>query len=63
MDLTKLNIKNLVSLWQKAGEPTGSYMAGEDFDYCLLHDSDWPNRLWFHQEIQQKHLEMAKQRL
>ncbi|SHF08453.1 Acetyltransferase (GNAT) domain-containing protein [Fodinibius roseus] len=50
-ELIQANIKNLTSLWKTAGIPFDSYVKGSDFDYCLVPNSDWPNRLWFNGEI------------
>lgn len=63
MDLAQLNIKNLVSLWQRVGERAGRYTSGTDFDFCLTPDSDWPNRLWFHGAVTEKILKAAQARL
>ncbi len=63
MDITQLNIENLVSLWQRVGKHIGGYTPGLAFDCCLKQDSDWPNRLWFHQDITEKSLQAAKKRL
>lgn len=50
-ELMQANIENLTSLWKTAGLPFESYVEGSDFDYCIVPNSDWPNRLWFNGEI------------
>ncbi|MDR8391395.1 GNAT family N-acetyltransferase [Aliifodinibius sp. S!AR15-10] len=50
-ELIQANIHNLTSLWETAGTPFQSYVKGTDYDYCVIPNSDWPNRLWFNGEI------------
>ncbi len=50
-ELIQANIKNLTSLWKTAGMPFKSYVEDTDFDYCIVPNSEWPNRLWFNREI------------
>ena len=54
-NLIQANIENLTSLWQTASEPINSYFKETKFDYSLIEYSEWPNRLWFHEEINKKH--------
>ncbi|MBO0931962.1 GNAT family N-acetyltransferase [Fibrella aquatilis] len=54
------NTGNLTSLWQKVGEKAGGYTAGLAFDSCALYHTDWPNRLWFHQDVTAEGLAAAK---
>ncbi len=51
MHLTHLNIENLTSLWQNASLPYGSPNVSDHYTYCYIKDSNWPNRLWFNQDI------------
>ncbi len=60
MNLMRTNIESLVSLWQKVVDRHGGYTSGVDSDYCLAPDGQWPNRLWFHQDIEEKKLKAAK---
>nr|WP_068891954.1 GNAT family N-acetyltransferase [Pedobacter panaciterrae] len=46
-----LNIKNLVTFWEKASAPFQGYFSGETFSYCRISNSDWPNRVWLEQEL------------
>lgn len=59
MDTTHGNVENLKSLWRTVSTPFGAYAAGENFSYCLVTKSDWPNRLWFHQDVNQETLATA----
>ncbi|MCC9070424.1 GNAT family N-acetyltransferase [Flavobacterium sp. F-65] len=45
------NIDNLTSLWKTVGAPFQSYHKNEDFEYCKIENSGWPNKLWFTQDI------------
>ncbi len=60
MDLAKGNIHNLTDLWQLVNRSADSHVVGDIFDYGTIHYSDWPNRLWFHNPPDQKHLDQAK---
>jgi len=57
------NIENLTSLWQKVGEKAGAYHSEPAYDFCALNYSDWPNRLWFHDEVTGDSLRAAKNEL
>lgn len=46
-ELRQANIGNMTSLWKTAGLPFHSYISKSDFDYCMVPNSEWPNRLWF----------------
>lgn len=59
-DLVQKNIENLSSLWRTVGEKFHSHTSGPDFDYSVISSSEWPNRLWFHHDIQEKSLEEVK---
>ncbi|WP_271782154.1 GNAT family N-acetyltransferase [Aquimarina algiphila] len=57
------NINNLTSLWKTASAPFDSRFKNSVFEYCEVKDSDWPNRLWFNQPIDQSSIDMAKKKL
>ncbi|WP_420572183.1 GNAT family N-acetyltransferase [Kordia sp.] len=63
MSNIKLNIENLTSLWQKASEPFNAYFKEPQFDYSFIKHSDWPNRLWFDQEITEEIVSSAKEKI
>ncbi len=62
-DLINANIKNLTSLWKTVGISFDSYYKTEDFEYCEIKDSEWPNRLWLDQNITQGTIDLIKEKL
>ncbi|WP_439490142.1 GNAT family N-acetyltransferase [Algoriphagus sp.] len=54
MDINKVNINNLVSLWESVGDSFQITRSGKGFSYCQVVGSEWPNRLWFHGEDPKK---------
>lgn len=63
MNIIESNIENLTSLWRVVSEPFGSYFNKPDFNYSLIKNSEWPNRLWFNQDINQNTITMIKEKL
>ena len=59
MDLIKENKYNLTSLWKLAGEKANAYQASNQFDVVTVNYSEWPNRLWFHNDITEESLNTA----
>lgn len=59
----KPNINNLTSLWQQVSEPLNSYFKGNNFYYSYLEISEWPNRLWLNKDIDQKVIDLVKNKL
>ncbi len=58
------NINNLTSLWKTAGVPFDTYTTTPEFDYCLaIKKGDWPNRLWFHKKVEQKNIDLTKEKI
>ena len=55
------NINNLISLWQVAGLSMNSYFENENFNYAVVENSEWPNRLWFDHDVDNKSLNAAKE--
>ncbi|MBZ0181600.1 MAG: GNAT family N-acetyltransferase [Melioribacteraceae bacterium] len=55
------NINNLISLWQVAGNSVNSYFENENFNYAVIENSDWPNRIWFDHDVDNKSLNAAKE--
>lgn len=53
------NISNLTSLWKTVGTPFQSYYKNNDFEYCKIENSGWPNKLWFNEDITQNNAEKA----
>lgn len=63
MNNIKSNIENLTSLWQTISEPFNSYFSDMNFDYSLIKNSEWPNRLWFNQDINKDIVKLAKEKV
>jgi len=63
MNSIKSNIKNLTSLWQSVSKPFNSSFSETNFDYSLIENSEWPNRLWFHQEINKDVIALAMEKV
>lgn len=59
MNLIKENIDNLTHLWQIVGLRANAFTSLKDFNYCQVHYSDWPNRLWFKIGINRTNLASA----
>jgi GNAT superfamily N-acetyltransferase len=51
LNTVQANIHNLTSLWKTAAESFGAYHHTPVYHYCDVVDSDWPNRLWFNEDI------------
>lgn len=62
-DLITANWENLTSLWKTAATPFRGNVAGDVFDYAEIGNSDWPNRLWFHDDITQVSVEKALEKI
>ncbi|QDH79215.1 GNAT family N-acetyltransferase [Echinicola soli] len=43
------NIHNLTDLWKTGSEAFQSYFEQDDYAYCYIPRSQWPNRLWLTQ--------------
>jgi ribosomal protein S18 acetylase RimI-like enzyme len=54
------NIHNLTSLWKTAALAFDSYQARPYFDYAYIEGTQWPNRLWFHQDLTKASVLAAK---
>jgi len=46
MNLKEKNVENILSLWTMVNTPFNSNYNRENYSYCYLPFSDWPNRLW-----------------
>lgn len=51
IDIIKTNLDNLTSLWKTVGIPFNGFVETPAYNYCKIPDSDWPNRLWFKQDV------------
>lgn len=54
------NIENLTSLWQIASTSHQSYFTSNIVSYGWIENSDWPNRIWYHQDINQEIIDTTK---
>lgn len=63
LNIIQANIDNLTSLWRTATAPFNACFLADDFNYCHIENSDWPNRLWFEKEITESSLNAAKKEL
>jgi ribosomal protein S18 acetylase RimI-like enzyme len=57
------NIENLTSLWQTICKPFNSNFKEECFNYSLIKNSEWPNKLWFTKDIDLNAILLAKEKL
>jgi len=62
-NIINANIDNLTSLWQTASMPYRSYFPESTFSYCYIENSDWPNRLWLNQDINQEIIPLIKEKI
>ncbi|MBO9729338.1 MAG: GNAT family N-acetyltransferase [Chitinophaga sp.] len=51
IDIIKTNLDNLTSLWKTVGIPFNGFVETPIYNYCKVPGSDWPNRLWFKQDV------------
>jgi len=61
--LTKLNINNLTSLWQEASLCNNSFTTTPLFNYSAIKNMNWPNRLWFNNDLEQEAVLWAKNKV
>jgi len=62
-NIIQANIINLTSIWQQAAELFDSCYLLNDFNYCYIENSDWPNRLWFNGSITESIIDEVKDKL
>jgi len=56
INLIKDNIDNLTTLWKTVATPLLSYHENDPFQFSLIKNSGWPNRLWFREDITEENL-------
>lgn len=61
MDLIKANIDNLTQLWTTVGVRTETLYSDENIEYCTISNSEWPNRLWFTDNVNPMMIERARE--
>lgn len=57
------NIHNLTNMWKIIGEAFDSYKKTEDFDLCYLKGNEWPNRIWFKSNVDQRTIQKIKKEI
>ncbi|NQX81278.1 MAG: GNAT family N-acetyltransferase [Flavobacteriaceae bacterium] len=62
-ELTQINIDNLISIWITAGKRFGAHNKTPNFDYCLIENSQWPNKLWTNKSLNTETIGFIKQQL
>ena len=62
MNIVQENINNLTSLWRSTGQQAGGYEAGVLFDVSAVEYSGWPNKLWFHCDLDEPGAQQARDR-
>ncbi len=45
------NTNNLISLWETVGKNLNGLHQLDSLSYCMIENSDWPNRIWFTKEM------------
>ncbi|MGH2665978.1 GNAT family N-acetyltransferase [Flavobacterium sp.] len=58
-DIAHENIKNLTSLWEKVSASFEGFNTKDEFNYTLVPNSDWPQKLWFTQQPNEDSLSEA----
>jgi GNAT superfamily N-acetyltransferase len=57
------NIHNLTSIWRIVGEHFESFYTKSNFHYAIAENSQWPNRIWFTQEVTPQAILEAKEQI
>jgi hypothetical protein len=55
------NIKNLISLWEIVGNSFQTVSSKNSIHHCYVPNSEWPNRIWFDQEVIPQMIKTAKE--
>lgn len=61
MNTVKTNIYNLTSLWEIAGNSLHAFHNRGGINYCYISGSQWPNRVWSTQELEENLLLQIKE--
>ncbi|OCK43494.1 hypothetical protein BA195_01965 [Tenacibaculum soleae] len=62
-NIQQKNIENLTELWKTVGVYFNGYHQFPAFEYAEVFGTQWPNRLWFDQKIDQKNIDEIKSKL
>lgn len=63
MNLSYKNIENLTALWTTVGKHLNGFQQLKEFQYSEIKNTEWPNRLWFHKEVNQQNVDKIKEKL
>jgi len=63
LNIINANIDNLTSLWKSSSIPFQSYYSDSKFSYCYIENSDWPNKLWLNQDVDQEIIPLIKEKI
>jgi ribosomal protein S18 acetylase RimI-like enzyme len=55
-NLIKDNIDNLTGFWKTIGTPFLACYKNDSIAYCKIENSEWPNKLWFKEDIRSEDL-------
>jgi len=61
--IIQANIENLTSLWKLVSLKCGSYTSTSNYNLAEINNSEWPNRLWFDNAIDEKAVSTIKETL
>jgi len=54
--ITQKNIDNLTALWKTVGNSFQQHYPGKAFSYNEIPNSEWPNRIWFNEDLKEETL-------
>ena len=55
-NIQQKNINNLISLWEIVGNSFQKLFPQNTFSHCQIPNSEWPNRVWFTEEVTEETL-------
>lgn len=53
------NLGNLTALWKQVGVSLNSYFKNDQFEYCDVQNSSWPNKIWFKKDLQEAAVDLV----
>ena len=63
MNLSLKNIENLTALWKTVGNQFNGFQEQQGAQYSEVKDTQWPNRIWFHNKVNQEKINDLKNNL
>lgn len=61
MNLISANTNNLIALWKQAATPFQSCFEKKELGYCFIENSQWPNRVWLKEALNEENLSRISQ--